>query len=83
MLIPESCDAVPTGSVSFEIAPVYGHCGVELSGFFADEAYCCGIAIDAGFGNDSERCLSQSGRFDICGVISLKRCLIFLKRVYV
>lgn len=56
------------------MAPVYGQFGVELSGLAADAGYfdCCG------FGNDSERCLSHSDFTCTSGVMSLKRCLIFL-----
>lgn len=40
------------GSVNLDMAPVYGHDGVELSGFGAELYFCV-----VGFGNDSERCL--------------------------
>lgn len=60
------------GSVSFDMAPVYGHCGVELSGDGADF-----IIVD-GFGNDSERCLLSQSGFVAGTVRSLKRCFIFL-----
>ena len=52
MLIPESCDIEPVESTNFDMAPVYGHVGVELSGLGA-----VGYFDVFGLGNDSERCL--------------------------
>lgn len=42
---------MPIGSANLDMAPVYGHDGVELSGFGAELNFCV-----IGFGNDSERC---------------------------
>lgn len=59
------------GSVSLDMAPVYGHDGVELSGFGAELNFCV-----FGFGNDSERCLEpavQSGVDSTWADVSLKR----------
>lgn len=67
-MIPESCDVVPMGSVSFDIAPVYGQDGVELSGFGAELNFCV-----LGFGNDSERCLVHSFANTTWADVSLKR----------
>lgn len=38
--MPESCDIVLTQSINFDIVPVYGQFGVEVSGVFAVLYFC-------------------------------------------
>lgn len=58
-------------SINFDMAPVYGQLGVELSGLAAEQANLDGV--DEGQGNDSERILSITIGSLVVGV-SLNRC---------
>lgn len=73
ILMPESCDVVATESISFEMAPVYGHVGVELSGLAANLD---GVDVEHD-GNDSERSFSMVNGGCLTTVVegvSLLRC---------